>query len=283
MTNKSDGFPKARFDLSGKKIIISGGGGFLGSFIARAVAEMGGFPILLDVDEHGLEEVRSRLEKGGFECDSFCLDLISKEDVCGTISRIVESQGRIEGLVNGAAFAMKNLSDGEGDFFAPFEDYGKDEWEVALSVTLNGTFLLTQAVGAHMKAEGGGVIVNMASDVAIISPDQRIYEPDPSTGYEGVSFNTPASYPVAKAGILSLTRYLATYWAKDGIRVNAISPAGVYRDHDPKFVQQLVHRIPLGRMAEPDEVASPIIFLLSDASSFMTGANLVVDGGRTIW
>lgn len=283
MTNKPNKLSQSSFDLSDKKIIISGGGGFLGSFIALAVAEMGAFPILLDVDEDGLRQVRSKLQSEGFECDYYCLDLISKKDVSGTISRIVETQGRIEGLVNGAAFAMKNLSDGEGDFFAPFENYGKDEWEVALSVNLNGTFLLTQAVGAHMKAAGGGVIVNMASDVAIISPDQRIYEPDPNTGYEGVSFNTPASYPVAKAGILSLTRYLATYWAKDGIRVNAISPAGVYRDHDPKFVQQLIHRIPLGRMAEPHEVASPIVFLLSDASSFMTGANLVVDGGRTIW
>jgi NAD(P)-dependent dehydrogenase (short-subunit alcohol dehydrogenase family) len=283
MTNESDKFPKARFDLSGKKIIISGGGGFLGSYIALAVAEMGGFPILLDMDESGLEQVRSRLKKEGFASKSFHLDLVSKEDVHRTIACIVESQGRIEGLVNGAAFAMKNLSKGGDDFFAPFESYGKEEWEVALNVNLTGTFLLTQSVGAHMKAEGGGVIVNLASDVAIISPDQRIYEPDPSVDYEGVDFNTPASYPVAKAGILSLTRYLATYWAKDGIRVNAISPAGVYRDHDPKFVEQLAHRIPMGRMAEPDEVAGPIVFLLSNASSFMTGSNLVVDGGRTIW
>jgi NAD(P)-dependent dehydrogenase (short-subunit alcohol dehydrogenase family) len=274
---------KSPFSLQDKKIIISGGGGYLGSYIAEAVAKMGAFPILLDVNNEGLDKVSSNLFESDFKCDSFCLDLISKDEVSDTISRILDIYDQIDGLVNCAAFAMKNLSEGGGDFFAPFENYGKEEWELALTVNLNGTFFLTQSVGTHMKEEGGGVIVNMASDVAIISPDQRIYEPDPATGYEGVSFNTPASYPVAKAGILSLTRYLATYWAKDGIRVNAISPAGVYRNHDPEFVQQLVHRIPLGRMAEPDEVASPIVFLLSDASSFMTGANLVVDGGRTIW
>ena len=121
-----------------------------------------------------------------------------------------------------------------------------------------------------MKSQQKGVVINIASDVAVISPDHRIYKPDERVDYEGVEFNTPIGYSATKAGMLAMTRYLATYWAEDGIRVNSFSPAGVYRDHDPKFVEQLSARIPLGRMA-------------SDASSFMTGANLIVDGGRTAW
>ena len=178
---------------------------------------------------------------------------------------------------------MKNLLEGGKGFFAPFEEYEKDLWQISLDVNLTGTFLITQAIGKIMKSQKRGVIINIASDVAVISPDHRIYEPDEHFDYKGVPFNTPIAYPVTKAGILSFTRYLATYWAKDGIRVNSISPAGVFRDHDPKFVEQLAFRIPLGRMAFPQELKGPIVFLASDASSFMTGANLIVDGGRTCW
>lgn len=148
---------------------------------------------------------------------------------------------------------------------------------------LTGTFLIVQAIGRIMREQKCGFIINIASDVALISPDHRIYEPDARFDYDGVAFNTPISYSTTKAGILSFTRYLATYWAKYGIRVNAISPAGVYRNQGSKFVEQLAFRIPLGRMAFPQKLKGPIAFLASDASSFMTGANLVVDGGRTIW
>jgi NAD(P)-dependent dehydrogenase (short-subunit alcohol dehydrogenase family) len=134
-----------------------------------------------------------------------------------------------------------------------------------------------------MREQQRGAVVNIASDVAVISPDHRIYEPDERFDYEGVNFNTPLAYSVSKAGILAFTRYLATYWAKHGIRVNSVSPAGVWRGHDPKFVEQLAFRIPLGRMAFPQELMGPVVFLASDASSFITGANLMVDGGRTIW
>ena len=134
-----------------------------------------------------------------------------------------------------------------------------------------------------MKKQEKGIVINIASDLALISPDQRIYEPDERFDYKGVSFNTPIGYPTTKAGILGFTRYLATYWAPYGIRVNALSPAGVYREQDLKFVEQLSYRIPLGRMAFPEELKGPIVFLCSDASSYMTGSNLIVDGGRTIW
>ena len=185
--------------------------------------------------------------------------------------------------MNAAAFAMKNLQDGSRNYFENFEEYSQENWEKSITVNLTGTFLVTQVVGKMMKEKRSGSIINIASDVAIISPDHRIYKTDDSIGYEGVDFNTPAAYSVSKAGILSLTRYLATYWANDGIRVNSISPAGVFRNQNPEFVKVLSTRIPLGRMAKPDELKGPVVFLCSDASSYITGANLVVDGGRTIW
>ena len=274
---------KKQFDLSNKKIVITGGGGFLGGYFAEAIGEMGGMPILLDIEQNGIDEAVSRLSGQGIVSEGYRLDITNCKQVLKVIEQVVEKHKTIDVLINAAAFAMKNLQDGGEKFFAPFEEYDSTLWQISLDVNLSGTFLITQAVGRVMKKQSMGVVINVASDVAIISPDHRIYEPNKHYNYQGVSFNTPIAYAVAKAGILSFTRYLATYWAKDGIRVNSVSPAGIYRNHDPKFVEQLACRIPMGRMAFPQELKGPIVFLASNASSFMTGANLVVDGGRTIW
>jgi len=276
-------FVKDQFNLKGKNIIITGAAGFLGQHFASAIAEMGGVPILLDIDRLSLDKTVENLEKEGFSSESYVLNITDKDQIKDVIRTIAHKYTTIDGLINAAAYAMKNMQQTSDDYFATFENYDKDLWQVAIDLNLTGTFLITQAVGRKMKSQGKGVIVNLASDVAIISPDHRIYEPDEKNYYKGVSFNSPISYSVSKAGILAFTRYLATYWAKAGIRVNSLSPAGVYRNHDPKFVEQLAFRIPLGRMAQPEELKGPIIFLCSDASSFMTGANLIIDGGRTIW
>jgi NAD(P)-dependent dehydrogenase (short-subunit alcohol dehydrogenase family) len=281
--NQPESSVKKQYDLSNKNVIITGGSGFLGLHFAEAIAEMGGFPILLDIDSDGVNKAISHLEQQGIKADGFILDLTDLNQVKATIDQVEKKYTHIDVLINAAAFAMKNLQQGGGDFFAPFEEYDKGLWEVSVDINLTGTFLITQAVGKVMKRHKKGVIINIASDVAVISPDHRIYEPDERFNYKGVPFNTPIGYSVTKSGILAFTRYLATYWAKDGIRVNSFSPAGVYRNHDPKFVEQLAFRIPIGRMAFPQEYKGPIVFLASDASSFMTGANLVVDGGRTIW
>lgn len=283
MTFKPESSVKRQFDLSGKKILITGGAGFLGRNFAGAVAEMGGFPILVDINNKDIDDAISFLTAQGFKSDGFEVDITDKSSVKKIIGQIREKYKQIDVLINAAAFAMKNLQEGGKDFFAPFEEYKKELWEVSLDVNLTGTFLITQEVGKIMKEVGCGVIINVASDVAVISPDHRIYEPDQRFNYPGVDFNTPIAYPVTKSGILSFTRYLATYWAKNGIRVNSISPAGVFRNQDKKFVEQLTSRIPLGRMAFPEELKGPIVFLASEASSFMTGGNLIVDGGRTIW
>jgi NAD(P)-dependent dehydrogenase (short-subunit alcohol dehydrogenase family) len=274
---------KKQFDLTGKNIIVTGGAGFLGTHFSEAVAEMGGYPIILDVHQDSIERAIEYLKEYGYAAAGFPLDITEPRQVNEVIDRILDKYARIDVLINAAAFAMKNLNMGGERFFAPFEEYDPDLWKVSLNVNLTGTFLVTQSVGKIMKKEKRGVVINIASDVAVISPDHRIYQPDERFGYEGVPFNTPIGYSVTKAGILAFTRYLATYWAKDGIRVNALSPAGVYRSQDPKFIEQLALRIPLGRMAFPQELKGPIVFLASEASSFMTGGNLVIDGGRTIW
>ena len=274
---------KKQYDLSDKQIVITGGAGFLGVHFAEAVAEMGGLPILLDVDQGAIDRGIAHLKEQDFQCDGFQVNLTDSVEVKGVVERLSEQYATLDVLINAAAFAMKNMQEGGERFFDPFEEYDRELWQVVLDVNLTGTFLITQAVGKIMRDKKKGVVINIASDVGIISPDQRIYEPDKRFDYEGVPFNTPIAYSTTKAGIISMTKYLATYWASDGIRVNAFSPVGVYRDHDPKFVEQLAFRIPLGRMAFPQEYKGPIVFLASEASSFMTGANLVVDGGRTIW
>ena len=194
-------------------------------------------------------------------------------------------------MVNSSKFGKANISLGmvvhlsktNVNFFEKFEKYNFQLWQRSLNGNLSSVFLVTKSVAKHMIKRKKGSIVNIASDVGIISPDHRIYEPNKKFNYKGVNFNTPISYSVAKAGIISMTRYLATYWAKKGIRVNCISPAGVYKKHNKKFVEQLSQRIPIGRMAKSYELNGAIIYLCSNASSFVTGHNLVVDGGRTIW
>ena len=274
---------KKQFDLSNKNIVITGGAGFLGLYFAEAVSEMGGFPILLDMHQDSIDQGLEHLKDQGFRADGFVLDITNTKQVINIINQTEYKYQTLDVLINSAAFAMKNLQNGGDEYFAPFEDYLLSNWQMSINVNLTGTFLITQIVGRHMKKAQRGSIINIASDVAIISPDHRIYEADVRMNYDGVDFNTPAAYSVSKAGILAFTRYLATYWARDGIRVNSISPAGVFRNQDSKFVEILSSRIPLGRMANPEELKGPIVFLCSDASSYITGTNLVVDGGRTIW
>ena len=199
------------------------------------------------------------------------------------INSIIKKYRKIDCLINAAGLTGEDMLKTDSNFFEKFENYDFRLWQKSLIGNLSSTFILTKSVAKHMLKRKKGSIINIASDVGIISPDHRIYEADKKINYKGVNFNTPLSYSVAKSGIISMTRYLATYWAKKGIRVNCVSPAGVYKKHNKKFVKQLSERIPLGRMAKPGELNGAIIYLCSNASSYVTGHNLVVDGGRTIW
>lgn len=279
---KTEESVKKQFSLEGKKAIVTGGGGFLGLQFAESLGEMGAEIILLDISEEGLSVNSKNLNQKDIQNSYVALDLTSPEEIKEKIGAILNST-QVHVLVNGAAFAMKNLQEGGEGFFAKVEDYDLKLWNMAIDVNLNSNFLITQIVGKHMRDNGTGSIINIASDVGVISPDHRIYQSNDKYGYEGVEFNTPMSYSTSKAGIISMTKYLATYWSKHGIRVNSISPAGVYRGQDDKFVEQLENCIPLGRMAQPSELKGAVAFLASNASSFITGHNLMVDGGRSVW
>lgn len=271
------------FRLDGRVGVITGGAGMLGMKHAEAIAEVGGTPVLLDINAARLQSgVRKLVEAFGPGADGFSVDITDPGGIRRTIEEIVRKKGHIDILINNAAMTVESNVDNRS-YFASFEDYDVGLWEQALRVSLTGAFICTQAIGKHMRERGSGAILNIASDVGVISPDHRIYRPDPKEDYPGTLFNTPLSYAVAKAGLISFTRYLATYWAQYNIRVNALSPGGVYNNHDERFVKKLTQLIPLERMATPDEYKGAVVFLVSDASAFLTGFNIVMDGGRSAW
>lgn len=271
------------FDLNGRVAVITGGAGLLGRQHAAAIAEAGGHVVIVDLSAADPVSAAAEVTSAhGVGAVGIVTDITVKSEVEQMVAEVVARFGRLDILINNAAMTVKGGGEQSDHYFAKFEDYPQTLWDRALQINLTGTFLCCQAAGRQMVAQQRGVILNIASDVGTISPDHRIYEGMVSP-HTGRPFNTPASYATTKAGIINLTRYLATYWAPQHIRVNALSPGGVYNDHDPQFVRVLTDRIPLGRMAKKDEYRGAVLFLVSDASSYVTGANVIVDGGRTAW
>lgn len=269
------------FDLSGRVIAITGGAGFLGVRHAEAVAEFGGIPVLLDLRGEDAERRAAEVaERFGVDALGLGADLTREVDVEAALAAVLERFGRVDGLVNNAANNPK-VDESAGTDWSRLEGFALDAWRADLEVGLTAAFLCSRVFGAEMARRGGGVILNIASDLALIGPDQRLYR------QEGLAEEhqpvKPVSYPVVKSGLLGLTRYVATYWATAGVRANALSPGGVREAQDEIFLARIREVIPMGRMAQPDEYQGAVVFLLSDASAYMTGANLVVDGGRTAW
>ena len=268
------------FDLTGRTVLITGGCGQLGMKHAEAILEFGGEVILADIVGENEQEDAVKSLKFKFDrsegISSVYMDVTDKV----SIQKAVDKYIKIDVLINNAGIDPK-VEEGLG-WKNKFEHLELDLWDEMLNVTLTGTFLCSQVVVNKMLSTGlespyctrGGVILNIASDLSVISPDHRIYGDNAK----------PISYGVAKAGVVNLTKYLASYLAKKNIRVNSLSPAGVYNDQLPfEFVSKFKKLIPMGRMAELDEYKGAIVFLCSKASSFMTGHNLIIDGGRTIW
>lgn len=274
---------KAQYDLTGKICLITGGAGFLGRQFAAAVGEMGATPVLLDVTQSELVKASEEVTSSCGRCEIEVGDVSEEQSLVEAVERVISRHGRVDILINNAALTKYGCDIDPDRFFSPFETGSTGVWNAGLRTNLTGVMLACKVIGPVMVRQGKGSIINLGSDVGVISPDQRIYERDDKTGYGGVPFNTPAFYSVSKAGVIHLTKHLATLWARNGVRVNCFSPAGVYRDHDPGFVEKLVERIPMGRMGAINEYKGAIVFLASDASSFMTGHNLVMDGGRSIW
>jgi NAD(P)-dependent dehydrogenase (short-subunit alcohol dehydrogenase family) len=271
---------EALFSLGGKVALITGGAGLLGRQHAEAIAEAGGIPVILDLPDARPSEVAATLSKNwNREVAGFGLDITKPAELEDTCASILRRFQRIDILINNAANNPK--VEGEKGGFTRLEQFPLDAWDADLAVGLTGAFLCCKVFGGQMARQGGGVIVNIASDLSLISPDQRLYR---RAGLpEDQQPVKPITYSVIKSGLLGMTRYLATYWAASRVRVNALSPGGVYNSQDEQFVERLANLIPLGRMAKPNEYWGALLFLCSDASSYMTGSNLVVDGGRTCW
>ena len=270
------------FCLDNKVAVITGGGGLLGYQHAAAIVGCGGTPVLLDIDPTGLGNNYARL-KGEFDSVPMLLecDITRLEEVEIAKQAVCEHYGRIDILINNAARNPK-VESAVGVNFSRLENFPVEQWHLDLDVGLGGAFNCSKVFGSHMAETGqGGVIVNIASDLGVIAPDQRLYRT------EGLAPHLqpvkPVTYSVVKHGLIGLTKYLATYWCEQGVRCNSLSPGGVYANQDDVFVSKLVQLIPLGRMAAPDEYRGAIAFLCSDASTYMNGANLILDGGRSVW
>lgn len=275
------------FNLTGRVAVVTGGSGLLGTEFCRSLAIAGAHVVVADVNRQATVDLADSLNdlvplKISTRSKSRALavgtDVTKLESVGQMVDATLEAFGRLDILVNSAALDPKFDPDHPGTQANSFESYPLEAWNQALEVNLTGMFLCCQAAVPPMLEQGKGVIINVCSIYGLVGPDQRIYQREGAP-----SQYKPVYYSVTKAGVLGLTRYLATYYAGRNIRVNALSPGGVYNNHDESFVKAYSARAVLGRMARKDEMNGALLFLASDASSYMTGANLVLDGGWTAW
>ncbi len=273
-----------KFDLSGKTALITGSAGLLGFEHAVALLESGATVVLTDVSHDSLTSARTQLEQS-FDAKkiiAMAMDVTQVVEVRTVAEKLLKENIYVDILVNNAAIDPKVKGEQGIVETSRLESFPLDQWDLQVAVGLTGAFICSQVFGALMASSGrGGVILNIASDLSVISPDQRLYRKEGLV--EDMQPVKPVTYSVIKAGLIGLTRYLATYWADKGVRANALSPGGVYNGQGEDFVNRLTALIPLGRMATKDEYRSTIQFLCSDASAYMNGQNVVMDGGRGSW
>lgn len=269
---------QASFDLSGKVAIITGGAGILGQHFCRGVASAGANVAVVDVDVEKARTLANDIQQNlGVRAIGVHCDVASPTSVGEMVDAVCQEFGQINLLHNNAA----SKSDDLDAFFAPFENYSLNEWRKIMAVNIDGMFLVAQAVGRKMIEQGtGGSIVQTASIYGVMAPDQRIYE---GSFYLDRQINTPAVYSASKAAVIGLSQYLATYWASQGIRVNTLTPGGTESGQNEEFKRRYAARVPMGRMAAASEMVGALLYLLSNASSYVTGQNILVDGGLSAW
>lgn len=265
------------FDVAGRTVIVTGGAGLLGREYGRALVEAGAQVVLADVAGDDVVQVAAALDGPGCAI-GVGVDVASEDSVAALVRLTLERFGRIDGLVNNAALNPAVDADRAAPLDLPFERYPLALWDRALAVNLTGMFLCAREVAPTMRAQGSGAVINVSSTYGLVGPDQRLY--DDGHGFRQYK---PVDYSVTKSAVIGFTRYLAAYWAGTGIRVNTLTPGGVHSRQPEDFVARYSARTPLGRMANRQEYCGALLFLLSGASSYMTGANLVVDGGWTAW
>lgn len=264
-----------QFNLDNRVVVLTGGAGILGQRMAMALAVHGARLALIDRDAKRVEEAVAKVhaEVPGASVRGQVCDITQREQLQALHDRVSKELGPIDVLINNAAAKSAN-------FFEPFATFPIDDWDEVMDVNVKGVMLGCQVIGSAMAERGNGSIINTLSIYGIVAPDQRIYE---GSIYEGRAINTPAVYSASKAAVWGLTRYLAAYWGDQGVRVNAITPGGVFSGQNETFVQRYSARVPMGRMALQDEMSGAVVYLASDASSYVNGHNIVVDGGLTVW
>jgi len=273
-----------KYDLTGKTALITGGAGLLGREHAAALLESGAEVILTDLSEAALAAAVEILAKDNDSARiiTYVMDVSEPAGVGKVATTLAQGGRRVDILVNNAAIDPRVSGEQGVMETSRLENFPLEQWDMQIAVGLTGAFLCSQVFGAAMASDDkGGVILNIASDLSVFGPDQRLYRKEGLS--DGMQPVKPVTYSVIKSGLIGLTRYLATYWADRGVRANALSPGGVFNGQGDEFVQRLSALIPQGRMANHDEYRSAIQFLCSDASAYMNGQNIVMDGGRSAW
>ena len=263
----------SKFNLYGKLAVITGGAGLLGVQHTLAILENRGSVVIIDINKKKMSDLKRKFSKLGYDVDFFYGDVTSLVQINKIKNKIIKKYKKVDILINNAQkdFVPKKKSSSPENFF---EHFSSKKWDNEMNIGLKGAFVCSQIFGSEMAKNKNGVILNIASDLSVIAPDQRLYS--------HLKTCKPVTYSVIKHGLIGLTKYLATYWASKRIRVNAISPGGVFNNQNKTFVKKIKKLIPMSRMAKIDEYKEAIQFLCSDASSYMTGQNLIIDGGRSI-
>lgn len=271
-----------KLDISNKICVITGATGLLGKKHIEAVLEGSGIAVLIGRSEERLNFVKTEFSKEYDEQRILCFkaDITSENEIEVVKDELLNRYGHIDVLINNAANNPK-VEGGSNNLRATsFTEFSKDIWQEDIAVGLTGALICTQIFGKVMEQQKSGVVLNIGSDYGIIAPDQRIYRKEGIPEDEQII--KPVSYSVVKHGLIGMTKYLAAYWGNKGIRVNTLCPASLYNGQDTEFVEKISQLIPMGRMSEPEEYICTVLYMISEASSYMTGATVVLDGGRTI-
>lgn len=273
-----------KFYINDKVAVVTGGAGLLGMKHAEAIIEGKGIPVIVDISEQAVESAKSSFETvygTGCRIEGYVADITKREEMEKIAESLLDKYGHIDVLINNAANNPKVEGSAANMKAIQFENFPMHMWIDDMAVGLTGAFACAQAFGRVMARQKSGVILNISSDLGIIAPDQRIYRKEGLNGDEQTV--KPVTYSVIKHGLIGLTKYLATYYAEKGVRANALCPAGVLNGQDEEFLKKLTNLIPMGRMADVEEYKSTVLYMISDASSYMTGSTVIVDGGRTCW
>lgn len=264
--------PRSRFSLTGRTVVVTGAAGILGQAFCSGLHQAGARVIAVDVESSGLHDLKNDL----VDLEVEVCDISDEQAVKTSVEALWDRVGPIDGLLNNAASKGAALT----DFFTDFESSSLKSWREVSAVNLDGSYLMAREVGKRMAERGQGAIVQIASIYGVVAPDQRIYE---GSDYLGHKISSPGVYSATKSGVLGLASFMATWWGDSGVRVNSLTPGGVASGQNQVFESRYSERVPLGRMADADDMVGPAVFLLSDASRYVTGHNLVVDGGLTAW